>query len=63
MCFEFVFMCKRTSSPKVLQRAVDAFRAFDMSRVYRELRVRSHLVTAQEPIMLDREMVLDKCDG
>ncbi|KAI1721256.1 bardet-Biedl syndrome 5 protein [Ditylenchus destructor] len=62
--FEFVFTCINPSSTKLFATVIGIHRAYETSKMYREMKMRSALVNSDEKLkLLPLETQCDKIDG
>eukprot|EP00658_Telonema_sp_P-2_P031281 TRINITY_DN23450_c0_g1_i1.p1 TRINITY_DN23450_c0_g1~~TRINITY_DN23450_c0_g1_i1.p1 ORF type:complete len:284 (+),score=66.67 TRINITY_DN23450_c0_g1_i1:221-1072(+) len=61
--FEFVFTNMVKSSPRLFTTVQTVFRAYDTSKTYRDLRLRSATIKDQQLIVLPSEKVYNKLSG
>ncbi|KAF4658312.1 Bardet-Biedl syndrome 5 protein [Perkinsus chesapeaki] len=61
--FEFIFTSLVRNSPRIFTTMQAVHRAYDTSRFYRELRLRSAIVREQELVLLPQEKMYNKISG
>lgn len=61
--FEFVFTYLIQESPRLFSTVLAVWKAYDSTRIYRDLKLRSAIVQEQELILLPKEEVLTKQSG
>ncbi|CAK5109388.1 unnamed protein product [Meloidogyne enterolobii] len=62
--FEFVFTCVNPSSTKFFSTVIGINRAYEASRMYREMKMRTTLLNSEEKlILLSLETQCDRIDG
>ena len=61
--FEFVFTYLVQDSPRLFTTVSAVWKAYDSSRTYRDLRLRSAIIRDQELILLPKEEILTKTSG
>jgi len=61
--FEFIFTNLHRDSPRLFSTVQAVYRAYETSRLYRELKLRGALIQTKELKVLPEEIVYDKIDG
>lgn len=61
--FEFIFTNLVKDSPRLFTSVQAVSRAYDLTRLYRDVKIRSAIVENNELDMLDEEQVLNKFHG
>jgi hypothetical protein len=61
--FEFIFTNLIKNSPRLFTTVQAVFRAYDTSRLFRELKLRGAVISQQELIQLPEEQIFNKISG
>lgn len=61
--FEFIFTNLVKNSPRLFTTVQAVFRAYDTSRLFRELKLRGAVISQQELIQLPEEQIFNKISG
>lgn len=61
--FEFVFTYLIPESPRLFSTVLAVWKAYDTTRVYRDLKLRSAIIQDQELVQVPREQMLSKVTG